>query len=754
MPMKKLPHPARLKIIRFFIMSQIIGLVTKATKPISSKSNCKISKEGQNIVLTDDTPARPFIQKHSFANIATDFNGVIQKIPSQGSMRVISICSEYSTPTVKDIREYSMQMIMQRIPPNSNDPTPISVGLVYDANVFDFVNIEGGRTEDLELLEAENIYEALDLIEFSFERFKRFRECMFVLHVGYDDAFFEWVIVPSADSFVPTPSMAGLAPNEKFIFILKSFPTLNAKSFERYANLTNVFRLVCDTFLDIPTLWIIHFAKQVTFKSNASLIKISEYINDASKVHFDIRVRSNLFHVKPFDDLPFDIMSEMTFLNELQREEALREQRKLQNALMKSGLVNINFDDTYSHWLEMEEEEEEEAEYDSMDMQGERRSKKSSRGRRRIRNKFHHSDEELSDDPELLERRRQEEELAKREAETLEALKNVQRYKKKKKSRNTLARKPGETSEDEEIRLKKERKEKENEQFLAKLNDLRKRRTDKIAELKRQKALKAEKLAKLKSNEKKHLEVKSKRYRLGDDQFIDVDSPEMSLMRERISARMEKLKKRLLEEQEREASEYEEEEEKKERKKRYVDPKKQREKQYIETQLLAMEARKLAENPQASLAKMRNIHEKIMKIIGNRDEHRKNIEAQILALKAELKEKQRQHEMNQQDLKDIRELYLETHTNNDQMIMNSKNQREKILRNQKMKARLIGERDKFDYKTGEDIRPEFDLAHYKNKGGFENGNGKESAYSRTIRLLNLEISNVKSELQSIRQRVM
>lgn len=324
--------------------SSIIGIVAPPEKTLPVPSNCKVTQEGNKIVLTDDTASRPFILKHEFSTIMNNFPDVMDKVTSNDNLRIISLGSEYSTPTITQIKEWSIQLLNQRLKGKANSPTQISAGLVYDKDVLDFMSLTNKKTPCFELVDVDDLNSAIDLIDFSFEKFKRFKESVYVLHIG-SDPFFEWIVVPRVDSFDQRPSLTGLPPNEKLIFILKQFPTLSEQgistSLNRFRNISNIFRLVLDTFLDVKTLWVCHIAKDVKLKSNAALFRIAGYISEINTDFRDVQIdRSGLFQLKSneeeeidFNGLNPEIFEQSIRMTEEQRQEAEAEEEMLKQML-------------------------------------------------------------------------------------------------------------------------------------------------------------------------------------------------------------------------------------------------------------------------------------------------------------------------------------------------------------------------------------------------------------------------------------
>lgn len=320
---------------------KIIGIISPPERHSQVPSNCKITQDGNQITLTDDTSNRPFSESHNFDAVTDNFTDVINEVSNNESMRIISFGSEFSTPTITRIKEWSIQFINQRFQTNQSTSIPISAGLVYDKDVLDLLSLRPGKSEKFELVDSDDIYSAADLIDFSFEKFKRFKETVFVLHIGIEP-FFEWVVVPRADGFVPTPSLTGLPPNEKLIFILKQFPTITESGittgFDRFRKMSNIFKLVLDTFCDINTFWVFHFATDVTFKSNNALFKIAGYVSAIGHESNNFEIsRSNLFDVHSeeeevdFKGLDPELLS--NYLTDQQRKEAEAEEKELQRKL-------------------------------------------------------------------------------------------------------------------------------------------------------------------------------------------------------------------------------------------------------------------------------------------------------------------------------------------------------------------------------------------------------------------------------------
>ena len=125
----------------------IIGIISPPVRRSSVPSNCKISQENNQIILTDDTSMRPFSEMQNFDAITDNFTNVINEVSTNESMRIISFGSEFSTPNITQIKEWSIQLINQRFQGNPTMSIPISAGLVYDRDVLDLLSLNPKKSD-------------------------------------------------------------------------------------------------------------------------------------------------------------------------------------------------------------------------------------------------------------------------------------------------------------------------------------------------------------------------------------------------------------------------------------------------------------------------------------------------------------------------------------------------------------------------------------------------------------------------------
>jgi hypothetical protein len=262
---------------------------------------------------------------------------IAKTIQSGASQRVISLCTESSTPSVAQLKEWSQLFANRVYPLHGASPVPVSLGLLFDGYVLDYLAVIGDKSDNFDLVDSLTIEDAFDLIDFGSPKSRRFNQSVYVLHVG-DNPFFEWVVVPKIDLFMQPSSLTVLPPNEKLLFILKQFP-LSASNMQRFRRLSTVFDTIADTFADIPTTWIFHFATGTPLKSSASLFHASASVRQAIESSYPLAGRSQLFQKKPdrSDDqssnTPSQIGSPDFYMSEEQRIEARDTKELLEDLL-------------------------------------------------------------------------------------------------------------------------------------------------------------------------------------------------------------------------------------------------------------------------------------------------------------------------------------------------------------------------------------------------------------------------------------
>ena len=89
------------------MFGSMVGIISPPEKTSPVPSNCIITQEGNQIILTDDTASRPFVRRQQFTEVTNSFTNIINQIPDQESMRIISFGTEFSTPNITQIKEWS-----------------------------------------------------------------------------------------------------------------------------------------------------------------------------------------------------------------------------------------------------------------------------------------------------------------------------------------------------------------------------------------------------------------------------------------------------------------------------------------------------------------------------------------------------------------------------------------------------------------------------------------------------------------------
>jgi hypothetical protein len=270
--------------------NQVIAVVGPCSSRHLPVSNCEVSTEKNTVILTDPGISEPFIQKGEFDVVAaftedSALGGLEQKVPPTGNYRIVSLCSQFSIPPAAAILRLSQAIAAKRFPGKSSGiAVPISIGFLHDDYADDFLALDTEPTETLEFVDTYELAELLDLLECAFEKLKRIRESVLVLRIGAVP-FFEWIIVPRVDTFTQTPSISNLSAAHLLVFILKKIPDLTDQQAEYYAGFSRIFRLISDSFLDIPTVWVCHIAENVTFRSNAAILSTAACIRVPKTLH-------------------------------------------------------------------------------------------------------------------------------------------------------------------------------------------------------------------------------------------------------------------------------------------------------------------------------------------------------------------------------------------------------------------------------------------------------------------------------------
>jgi hypothetical protein len=65
----------------------------------------------EEVAISDNSGSRGFTQRARFAHVYDRFESVIETLALGDSLRVISLCSEFSTPTPQTIRQQTLGLI-------------------------------------------------------------------------------------------------------------------------------------------------------------------------------------------------------------------------------------------------------------------------------------------------------------------------------------------------------------------------------------------------------------------------------------------------------------------------------------------------------------------------------------------------------------------------------------------------------------------------------------------------------------------
>jgi hypothetical protein len=171
---------------------------------------------------------------------------------------------------------------------------------MHDDSAKDFFSTTDHPTPCLEFVECYSVAEVLDLLDVGFDRLKYIQKSVFVFRLG-DTPFFEWVVVPKVDHFIWRPELIGNEPpNERLLFAIKSL-TEASGAVPKLCQVSRVFRLVADSFSDVPTIWLFHVAHGIRYKNNATLCSFLGSLRAIGGRTFAAG-RSGLFVHPPGDD--------------------------------------------------------------------------------------------------------------------------------------------------------------------------------------------------------------------------------------------------------------------------------------------------------------------------------------------------------------------------------------------------------------------------------------------------------------------
>ena len=624
-------------------MSSVIAVVSEPTRRINFPSNCEIQYSQNVLLMRDDAAPKEFEQRAQFDSIAPQFESFLARIPVTGNFRIISFCTEFSIFNTASIKDYCLKMARIRFPQNSKTSQFVAIGFVYDSSVRDFLSLEDVETDQFELIETFDTAEALDLLECGLEKLRRIKDSVFVLHIGTDNSFFEWVIIPKTDSYIPSPSMAGLPPNEKFFFILNQLPTLTNPQFERFRRLSSILRLVADSFADVPTWFSFHVADEVTMKSNATLVKVAGMLMNSKNVKFTC-YKTDMFYVASKENMSFssgasdDYLASLT-AEELAEVEYLKSMIKGGSPKSQKGKGGFGFN---GNAFFSDEEDQYEYEYEYEEVQGEDGILRRPRRKRKLQKKTptktpEKTPSELAAEEE--ERRRREEE---EEEERRRAVEMVRR------ARSPKASEAGQ-QEQKKKGWRSARSILESSQ-ISKMS-----RRDKVSErIKRLRELRAME----EEEEEEDYEDSSELY---ESRYKNL-TPEERYRRE--------MQRKF----------------------------KERHAKFTKISILVNDARRAAKNKAISLQELEDLQKRVDEALAEAREFREEAKDEIDYLRDTLAYRKQKHAQNQADIKEIRNVYLERHCENVQEM----NRRKKM--DAKLKADIEKQQEEDEQQSGKTKR--------------------------------------------------
>ena len=244
-------------------MNKVVAVVSPSPEPPVS-SNCEVTVEGNTIILTDPT-SRPnkFTQRGSFDEIVYDHQSLVDQVPATGSFRIVTLFGDRTRIPTEKICEIATAISVKRFPGNGQ-VLPVSIGLLDDCSVEVFHSLTEEETG--ELVDTYDVAELIDVIECGLQKLGKMKEAVLVLHIGATD-FFEWVLVPKADTYCTVPSPFGLISSHRLIFALRSPAHVTPETSQ-----SAVFKLVSDSFTGVPTIWAMCIGTDVAFQSNAAML--------------------------------------------------------------------------------------------------------------------------------------------------------------------------------------------------------------------------------------------------------------------------------------------------------------------------------------------------------------------------------------------------------------------------------------------------------------------------------------------------
>ena len=275
----------------FTRMNKVVAVVLPSPEPPIS-SNCQVTVEGNTVVLTDPT-VRPnkFTQRGTFDDIVYDHRSLVDHVPATGPFRIVTLFGDRTRIPTKTICEIATAISMKRFPGNGQ-ALPVSLGLLDDCSVETFHSLTDEKTG--ELVDTYDVAELIDVIECGLRKLGRMKEAVLVLHIGATD-FFEWVLVPKADTYCPVPSPFGLITSHRLIFALRSPAHVTPETSQ-----STVFKLVSDSFAGVPTIWAMNIGTDVVFQSNAAMLNTAGQLMGHCHDHVTVE------HVSGVDVSPAD----------------------------------------------------------------------------------------------------------------------------------------------------------------------------------------------------------------------------------------------------------------------------------------------------------------------------------------------------------------------------------------------------------------------------------------------------------------
>lgn len=683
------------------LMSAVVATVGPPTKKIGFPSNCLLSYTSNILTMTDDTTKRPFEQKAQFDAIAPNFESFLTRVPPYGKFRVVSFCSEYSILTASKIKDYCLKLALTRFQPNMRDSQFVSMGFVYDSSVRDFLSIEDTNSQLFEMIETFDSSEMIDLLECGLEKLRRIKDSVFVLRIGTNDNFFEWVIIPKTDSYVPSPSMAGLPPNEKLFYILNLLGTVNEQAVQRFQRSSSIFRLISDSFTDVPTFWVFHIAEDSTLKSNATLCKVASMLSKVKNLQLNCHP-TNIYYIRNEEDennlssaaseeylksLSQEELEELEYLKSKIGGEAYLSSRKSIENMSQSSSRRRSYRLNASDLPEGEfEEEEEEYEYEYDEEQLERQA----------------------DGTFLRKPRRKNKKLRKKKGQKDE--------KEPSKSMDELR------AAEEEQRRKDQEEEEERRKAIESLRQSRSQKKD----------------GSPKSEKRKSKSIKSAKSIIESSQYSKMSR------RDKVSERIAKLKQMRANEEEEDEYEEEDSSELRELKKmknlteeeRYMREMKKRLKnrqnKFTKVSILVNKAQRAAKDRNASIATLQSLQQQITEALKDAEQFRAEAKDEIAYLKDCLAYRRQKHEQNQQDIQDIRHDYLERHCENVEEI--DKRKRKEAKQN----AETLKKKNEEENKK----KPERKIAI----------TNRTPEYEMAVKYLEEEIEQVKKDISVLKKR--